>query len=48
MDTLLQETDMTEQGDNILSVAPGGLFLFAHYNILRSVAMPFEEIVNFF
>ena len=32
-----------------LSVAPGdGLFLFVHDNILKSDAMPIEEMVNFF
>ena len=40
---------MTKHGDDILSVAPGeGLLLFVYDNILKSDAMPMEEIVNFF
>ena len=33
MDTFLQEPEMTEHGNDILSVAPGGLFVFVHDNI---------------
>ena len=40
---------MTEKSDDIVSVAPGeSLFLFVHDNILKSDAMPIEEIVNVF
>ena len=49
MDTLSQEPDMTEHGDDILSVSPEeGLFLFVHDNILKSDAIAIEEIVTFF
>ena len=48
MDTLLQEPNMTEHGDDILRVAlEEGLFLFVH-DILKSDAMPIEEMVNFY
>ena len=41
--------DMTEHGNDILSVAPEeGLVLFVHDNILKSDAMPIEKIGNFF
>ena len=40
MDTLLQEPNMTEHGDDILSVAlEEGLFLFVH-DILKNDTMP--------
>ena len=49
MDTLSQEPDMTEHGDDILIVSPEeGLFLFVHDNILKSDTIAIEEIVNFF
>ena len=36
--------NITEHGDDILSVAPGeGLFLFVHDNMLKSDAVPIEE-----
>ena len=45
MDTLLQEPDMTEHGDDTRVSPAEGLFLFV-YDVTD--AMPLEETVNFF